>query len=112
MVISPNTFQEHRKYALDLFGEELPFPYVTDPRLEIARSYGLLRKVAHDHGGFYYCSLWLVNQTGIIIHRSLPWQANIEVEEYQRPFALTGSEPGEWVATCGLRPSDGSRAAS
>lgn len=111
VVISPNAFQEHRKYALDLFGEELPFLYVPDPRLEIARSYCLLRKEEHDHGGFYCVAFWLVNQAGVIIHRSLPWKATTRVEEYQRPFALIGSEPGEWVATCGLHSSDGSRAA-
>ncbi len=112
VVISPNTFQKHRKYALDLFGEELPFLYVPDPRLEIARSYCLLRKEEHNHGGFYFRSLWIVNRVGVIIHKSLPWEATIQVEEYQRLFALIGSEPGEWVATCGLHSSDGSRAVS
>ena len=82
---------------MDLFGEELPFLYVPDPRLEIARSYCLLRKEEHDHGGFYCVAFWLVNQAGVIIHRSLPWNtidADGHVEEFHARGSISARVPG------------------
>jgi peroxiredoxin len=103
IMISPDALEEHRKYALTLFGKELPYLYVSDSKLDIGRRYGLIRKEEHPHGGFYYRSLWILNRDVVITYKSVPWRANVEVEEYQRLFKLIGSEPGEWRATCGMR---------
>jgi len=103
VMISPDSLEEHRKYALTLFREELPYLYVSDSHLEIARRYGLIRKEEHPHGGFYYRSLWLLSSDAKITYKSVPWEGNSQVEEYQRLFKLIDSEPGEWRATCGLR---------
>ena len=101
VLITPDTPEEHRKYARALFDEDPPYRYVPDTDSEIAHHYSLLRSVEHPHGGFYYRSLWIIDRNGIITHRSLPWKANLELEEYQKLFALIGSESGEWVAMCG-----------
>jgi peroxiredoxin len=106
IMISPDALEEHRKYALTLFGEELPYLYVSDRNFDIARRYRLIRNQEHPHGGFYYRSLWILNREAVIIHKSVPWRANVEVEEYQRLFKLIGSEPGKWRATCGLRQTE------
>jgi peroxiredoxin len=106
VMISPDSLDEHRRYALKLFGEELPYLYVSDSDLDIARRYGLLRKQEHPHGGFYYRSLWILNNDAVITYRSLPWQANVQVEEYQKLFRLLGSKPGEWRFMHGSRDVD------
>ena len=103
VMISPDSLEEHRKYALTLFREELPYRYVSDSNLEVARRYGLIRKKEHPHGGFYYRSLWILNRDAIVLHKSVPWEGNSSVEEYQRLFKLIDSEPGEWRPMCGLR---------
>ena len=103
VMISPDILEQHRKYALALFGEELPYLFVSDPDLEIARRYGLIRNEEHPHGGFYYRSLWILNPGAMILHREVPWEGNASVEEYQKLFKLIDGEPGEWRATCGLR---------
>ncbi|HXV84894.1 MAG TPA: redoxin domain-containing protein [Candidatus Binatia bacterium] len=106
IMISPDALEEHRKYALTLFGEELPYLYVSDRNLDIARRYGLIRNEEHPHGGFYYRSLWILNREAVVTHKSVPWRANVQVEEYQRLFKLIGSELGEWRVTCGLRQTE------
>ena len=98
VMISPDSLEQHRQYALALFGEDLPYLFVSDSDLDIARHYGLLRENEHHHGGFYYRSLWILNPDAKIIHKSVPWEGNSEVAEYQRLFTLIGSEPGEWRA--------------
>ena len=103
VMISPDSLEEHRKYALTLFREELPYLYVPDSDLDIARRYGLVRQEEHPHGGFYYRSLWILNRDAMITYTSVPWEGNAQVEEYQKLFTLIDSEPGEWRATCGLR---------
>ena len=103
VMISPDSIETHREYALTLFREELPYLYVSDSNLDIARRYGLVRKEEHPHGGLYYRSLWILNCEAVITYKSIPWEGNVQVEEYQRLFKLAGSEPGEWRATCGLR---------
>jgi peroxiredoxin len=103
VMISPDTPEQHRQYALTLFGEELPYLFVSDSSLDIARRYGLMRREEHPHGGFYYRSLWILDREAVITHKSVPWEGNAEVEEYQKLFTLIGSEPGEWRFTCGLR---------
>jgi peroxiredoxin len=103
VMISPDSLEEHRKYALTLFREDLPYLYVPDSNLDIARRYGLIRKEEHPHGGFYYRSLWILNRDARVTDKSVPWEGNSQVEEYQRLFKLIGSEPGAWRATCGLR---------
>src|SRR5215510_11582620 len=103
VMISPDSLEAHRKYALTLFREELPYRYVSDSNLNIARRYGLIRKKEHPHGGFYYRSLWILNRNAIILHKSIPWEGNSSVEEYQKLFKLIDSEPGEWRPTCGLK---------
>jgi len=110
IMISPDSREEHRKYALTLFGEELPYIYVSDPDLETARRYGLIRKEEHPHGGFYDRSLWILNREAVITYKSLPWKGNVEIEDYQRLFSLISSEPGEWRPTCGLRDAEKSHA--
>jgi len=106
-VIKPDTVEEHRKYSAALFGVELPYLFVPDPNLDIARRYSLLRNEEHPHGGFYYRTFWIVNREGIITYKSVPWKvdngATFGNEEYQQIFALIGSEPGNWIATCGLK---------
>ena len=102
IMISPDSLEAHRKYALTLFQERLPYLYVSDSDLHIARRYGLLRKEEHPHGGFYYRSLWILNRGAKIIYKSVPWEGNVQVEAYQKLFTLIDSEPGEWRATCGL----------
>jgi peroxiredoxin len=106
IMISPDSVQEHRKYAVTLFGEELPYLYVSDRNLDIARRYGLSRNEEHPHGGFYYRSLWLLNREAVVTYKSVPWRANVEVEEYQKLFKLIGSAPGKWRATCGLSQTE------
>ena len=103
VMISPDSLEEHRQYALKLFREELPYRYVSDGDLDIARRYGLIRKDEHPHGGFYYRSLWILNRDALITYKSVPWEGNAQVEEYQTLFTLIGSEAGEWRATCGLK---------
>src|SRR5215813_3896008 len=103
VMISPDSLEAHRKYVLALFREELPYRFVSDSNLDIARRYGLIRKKEHPHGGFYYRSLWILNRNAVILHKSVPWEGNSSVEEYQKLFKLIDSEPGEWRATCGLR---------
>jgi peroxiredoxin len=103
IMISPDSLEAHRKYALTLLREELPYLYVSDSNLDIARRYGLIRKTEHPHGGFYYRSLWILNSDAMITHKSVPWEGNSSVEEYQRLFKLIESEAGEWRTTCGLR---------
>ena len=41
VMISPDSLEENRKYTLTLFGEELPYLYVSDSNLDIAGRYGL-----------------------------------------------------------------------
>ena len=106
VMISPDPLEEHRRYALALFGGELPYLYVSDGNLDIARRYGLIRKKEHPHGGFYYRSLWILSRDVRIVYRSVPWEGNARVEEYQILFKLIDSEPGEWRATCGLTPPE------
>jgi peroxiredoxin len=106
VMISPDPLEEHRRYALALFGGELPYLYVSDSDLDIARRYGLIRTKEHPHGGFYYRSLWILSRDARIAYRSVPWDGNARVEEYQVLFKLIDSEPGEWRATCGLRSSE------
>lgn len=103
VMISPDSLEQHRKYALTLLGEELPYLYVSDSTLDIARRYGLIREEEHPHGGFYYRSLWILDRDATITHKSVPWEGNADVAEYQKLFTLIGSEPGEWRATCGVR---------
>ena len=100
LMISPDPPANHRDYALGLFGEELPYLYVADGDLDIARRYGLIRAREHPHGGFYYRSLWVLDRDARIVHKSVPWEGNTSVREYQALFALIGSELGEWRATC------------
>jgi peroxiredoxin len=106
IMISPDSLEAHRQYALTLFREELPYLYVSDSKLDIARRDGLIRKEEHPHGGFYYRSLWILNRDTVITYKSVPWEGNARVEEYQILFKLIGSEPGEWRATCGLRDTE------
>jgi peroxiredoxin len=103
VMISPDSREEHRHYALAQFGEDLPYLFVSDGTLDIARRYGLLREEEHHHGGFYYRSLWILNRDATITHKSVPWDGNADVAEYRKLFTLIGSEPGEWRATCGLK---------
>jgi len=106
VMITPDSLDEHRRYALKLFGKELPYLYVPDSDLDIARRYGLIRKEEHSHGGFYDRSLWILNRKAVITYKSLPWRGNVQIEEYQKLFSLIGGEPGEWRATCGLRHAE------
>lgn len=106
VMISPDSLEAHRKYALTLFREELPYLYASDCNFDLARRYGLIRTKEHPHGGFYYRSLWIVDRHALITYKSVPWEGNAKVEEYQRLFNLIGSEPGEWRATCGLRETE------
>ncbi len=107
-MISPDPLEEHCRYGLALFGEELPYLFVPDPTLDIAKRYGLLREEEHPHGGNYYLSLWILNAEGVIVHKGLPWKAVRQVDEYLRLFTLIGCEPGEWIPMCGLqRGEDG-----
>jgi peroxiredoxin len=106
VMISPDSLEQHRQYALTRFGKELPYLFVSDGTLEIAHRYGLLRQEEHHHGGFYYRSLWILNTHATIIHRSVPWEGNAEIEEYQKLFTLIGSAAGVWRAICGLKESE------
>ena len=103
VMISPDSLEAHRQYCLTVFHEELPYIFVSDGDLDIARQYGLLRAEEHHHGGFYYRSLWILDRDATIAHKSVPWEGNAEVSEYQKLFALIGSEAGEWRATCGVK---------
>ena len=105
VMISPDSRDEHRSYGLRLFGAELPYLFVSDGNLVVARSYGLLREEEHHHGGFYYRSLWILDRDCVIVHKSVPWTGNAEIAEYQKIFSLIGAEAGEWRATCGLQPA-------
>ena len=108
VIVSPDSAERHKQYGLEHYGEELPFLFVSDPACEIAQRYGVLRGEEHPHGGFWSRSLWILDGHGVIRHRLLPWQVNTQdgqisegqIAEYQRLFALIGSEPGEYVAFC------------
>ena len=108
MIISPDSAEQHRQYGLRQFGEELPFLFVSDPAWEIAQRYGWLRQEEHPHGGSWNRSLWILDQGGVIRDRLLPWQVSTQdgqiserqIAEYQRLFALIGSEPGELIPFC------------
>ena len=108
-MISPDALEAHRQYALTLFRDELPYLFVSDSNLDIAQGYGLIRREEHPHGGFYYRSLWILNRNAEIAYKSIPWEGNARVEEYQRLFKLIGSEPGEWRSTCGLGAAEKSQ---
>ena len=110
VMISPDTLAEHRRYALTLFRDQLPYLFVSDSSLDIAQDYGLIRQEEHPHGGFYYRSLWILNRDAVIDSKSVPWEGNAQVEEYQRLFKLIGSAPGEWRPTCGLAAAEKSHA--
>jgi peroxiredoxin len=110
VMISPDSLEAHRQYGLTLFRDQLPYLFVSDSNLDIARCYGLIRQEEHPHGGFYYRSLWILNRDAVIAYKSVPWEGNAEVEEYQRLFKLIGSEPGEWRPTCGLAAAEKSHA--
>jgi peroxiredoxin len=103
VMISPDSREQHRQYGLTLFGEELPYIFVSDGDFEIARCYGLIRQTEHPHGGFYDRSLWILDGDGVITYKSLPWTGNASIKEYQKLFSLIGSDPGEWRTTCGVR---------
>lgn len=103
VMISPDSLEQHRQYAAMLFDGALPYLFVSDSDLDIARRYGLLRAVEHHHGGYYYRSLWVLDHEATILHKSVPWEGNAEVAEYQKLFALIGSAAGEWRATCGVK---------
>lgn len=103
VMISPDTLEQHRRYGMEQFGGELPYPFVSDADLAIARAYGLLRALEHHHGGFYYRSLWILDGGARIVHKSVPWEGNAEVSEYQKLFTLIGSAAGEWRATCAVK---------
>ena len=75
VMISPDSLEEHRQYALTLLREELPYLYVSDSDLDIARRYGLIRKEEHPHGGFYYRSLWILNRDARSPTRAYPGKA-------------------------------------
>jgi peroxiredoxin len=110
VMISPDSLEAHRQYALTLFRAKLPYLFVSDSNLDIARGYGLIRQEEHPHGGFYYRSLWILNRDAVIAYKSVPWEGNARVEEYQRLFKLIGSEPGDWRPTCGLSETEKSHA--
>ena len=88
VVVCPDSPKEHCDYALSQFGEELPYLYVSDSDLRVARAYGLLRKEEHRHGGFYQRSLWSIDPETVVLHKILPWKGNVDVEEYERLFDL------------------------
>src|SRR5262244_914674 len=88
VMVSPDSLEQHRQYAQRLFGEELPYLFVLDRALAIARRYGLLREAEHHHRGFYYRSLWILNRDATIPHKSVPWEGSAAVEEYQKLFTL------------------------
>ena len=67
VMVSPDSLEQHRQYALMLFGERLPYLFVSDRTLDIAHRYGLLREEEHHHGGFYYRSLWILNSDGFML---------------------------------------------
>lgn len=102
IMISPDTLEDHRRYALALFGADLPYLFVSDADHVIARCYGLIRKTEHHHGGYYYRSLWVLARDATITHKCVPWEGNASVDEYQKLFQLIDSDPGEWRATCGM----------
>ena len=49
IMISPDSREQHRNYALALFGAELPYHFVSDANLAIARRYGLMREVFEEN---------------------------------------------------------------
>lgn len=115
VVFSPDSAEEHRRYGLERFGEELPYLFSSDPAWEVALQYGVLRSKEHPHGGFWNRSLWILDRDGVITHKLSPWRVSPDnglvserqIAEYQRPFTLLGAEAGEYAAQCGSRPRDG-----
>ena len=97
VVISPDTMAEHRSYALRLFGEEFPYLFVPDPKIDIAKRLGVLRKPGHPKGWLYYRSLWIINRQGMIKHKSVPWNGTRDVEQYEKLFRLIGGQEGTWI---------------
>ncbi len=88
VVLCPDSPKEHRDYALSQFGEELPYLYVADSELRIARDYGVLGKEEHRHGGVYQRSLWIIDRKAVVVHKMLPWKGNVDIEEYEKLFDL------------------------
>lgn len=108
VVLSPDSPEEHRRYALEQFGEELPWLFVSDPQWEIGRRYGVLREKEHPHGGFWNRSLWVLDRSGTITQRLLPWQVSTQngqatpqqIAEYGKLCAFIGAEPCEYQLAC------------
>jgi len=96
----------HRRYALDGFGEQLPWIFVSDPSGDIARLYGALRKTEHHHGGFWNRSVWVIGHDGIITHGTRQWRVStgdglaMQIAEYGALFEWLGTEPGEYLDLC------------
>jgi peroxiredoxin len=63
VMISPDSLEQHREYALTALRRGTALSFVADSGLDIARRYGLLRQHEHPHGGFYYRSLWIMIAT-------------------------------------------------
>lgn len=107
-MFSLDSVEQHRAFGIETFAEPLPYLFVPDPALTIARRYGVLRETEHPHGGFWNRSVWIINREGIITQRLLPWNVSTQngqvserqIAEYQRLFTLLGSEPGEYLALC------------
>jgi peroxiredoxin len=111
VILSPDTSEEHRRYGRERFGEELPWLFISDPRWEIGRRYGVLRSEEHPHGGFWSRSLWVLDRTATITARLLPWNVSTagnrqvtaeQIAEYEKLCALVGAEPCEYQAACGV----------
>ena len=101
VMVSSDSLEQHRQCAnVVRRGTSVSLRLGPHPRY---RHYGLLREEEHHHGGFYYRSLWILDSDAMIIHKSVPWEGNADVEEYQKLFTLIGSEPGEWRAACGMK---------
>lgn len=106
VVISPDPREDHRRYGEIVFGEELPWLFVSDPEWEIGRRYAALREEEHPHGGFWNRTLWIVDREGTIAQRAQPWEVSGGevtqgmLDAYQLLFTWLGAAAGEYFEFC------------
>ncbi|MBM2810059.1 MAG: bacterioferritin comigratory protein [Chloroflexi bacterium] len=115
VVLSPDSPDDHRRYGDLVYESQLPWLFASDPGSRVARLYGFLRAEEHPHGGFRERSLWVIDRTGVVVRRALPWKvssANDESTEreradaYQLLFAWLGADPGEYQEFCQVGSSE------
>ena len=83
VAVSADSLESHRDFADKLDG--VPFPLVSDERLEAANAYG----VVDDAGKRSQRSVFVIDKGGTILH-SVPWFHPGNPTQYEKIFAALG----------------------